>query len=287
MKRYIYGTSVRGAAHKHGRIQCQDSCRVETIKDVVIMGAADGHGSTLCPYSKTGSVIAVNVFCSVMSAYYNSFNKTRNGMRSLMRFLNREGSLKVAQSIDLEWKRRVYKQHLNRKREVPADNDGSPDKEAVYKMYGSTLLGLMITKSFIFAFQLGDGDICCINGQGINYLLAPDKLLGVETHSLCKKESWKKAVTQVSVRDNHTDCSALYWMSTDGMSNSYRTQKEFEYACTEYYSAIRENGFEVIEDNLDEWLEETSEQGCGDDVTVVMAYYYTNKEKDEDEQIID
>lgn len=286
MKRYIYGTSVRGAAHRHNGKECQDSYRTETIKDVVIMGAADGHGSDSCPYSKTGSVIAVNVFCSVMSAYYNSFNKTRNGMRSLMRFLNREGSLKVAQSIDREWKRRVYKQHLNRKRIVPIGEDGSPNKAAVYKMYGTTLLGIMITKSFIFSFQLGDGDICCITRKGTDYLLAPDKLLGVETHSLCKQESWKKAITQVRTRDGHSDHSVLYWMSTDGMSNSYRTQKEFEYACTEYYSAIQKNGFEVIEDNLDEWLEETSEQGCGDDVTVVMAYYRSDEEEYKDEQII-
>ncbi len=286
MKRYIYGTAIRGASHKHSGKECQDSFRTDTIKDVVIMSAADGHGSVSCPYSKTGSVIAANVFCTVMSAYYNSFSKTRNGIRALMRFLNREGSLKVAQSIDREWKRRVYKQHLNRKREVPVGEDGCPDKAAVYKMYGTTLLGLMITKSFIFSFQLGDGDICCINKHGINYLLAPDKLLGVETHSLSGQESWKKAVTQIRARDVHADHSVLYWMSTDGMSNSYRTQHEFEYACAEYFSAIQENGFEVIEDNLDEWLEETSEQGCGDDVTVVLTYYRSDKENNRNEQII-
>ena len=88
-----------------------------------------------------------------------------------MRFLNREGSLKVARSIEREWKRRVYKQHLNRKRELPVDECGNVDKEAVYKMYGTTLLGLVITKHFVFSLQIGDGDICSITNNGIQYLL--------------------------------------------------------------------------------------------------------------------
>lgn len=189
MERYLYGTSVQGASHKQKERECQDSCRIECLKDAVIISAADGHGSESCPYSKTGSTIAVNVFCSVMSSYFSSYRRTRNGLRSLMRFLNREGSVKVAQSIEREWKRRVYKQHINRKREVPLDKAGKPDKDAVYQMCGSTLLGLLITKSFLFAFQLGDGDICSISGDSVDYILTPDKLLGVETHSLCRQDA--------------------------------------------------------------------------------------------------
>ena len=36
---------------------------------------------------------------------------------------------------------------------------------------------------------------------------------------------------------------------------------------------IGEHGFEAVKDNLAKWLKETSEYGCGDDVTVVMAYF--------------
>lgn len=32
------------------------------------------------------------------------------------------------------------------------------------------------------------------------------------------------------------------------------------------------HGFKAVKDKLAKWLKETSEYGCGDDVTVVMAY---------------
>lgn len=273
MKRYLYGESVQGASHKRTGKMCQDSHRIDFNKDIAIIGVADGHGSDSCPYSKTGSVIAVNVFCSVMSAYYNNFRKSRNGMKLLMRFLNREGELKVARTIEREWKRRVYKQHLNRKRDIPYDSAGNPDKEALYKMYGTTLLGVVISKDFVFSFQLGDGDICCVTKENLEYLIEPDKLLGVETHSLCKNEAWKKAHSTVHLRNCVKKKSMLYWISSDGFGNSYRTRADFEKACTDYFELIDQYGFEVIEDNLNTWLNETSEGGCGDDTTAVFAYF--------------
>lgn len=36
---------------------------------------------------------------------------------------------------------------------------------------------------------------------------------------------------------------------------------------------IKEHGANVINANLKTWLSETSEMGCGDDITVLMVYY--------------
>lgn len=57
------------------------------------------------------------------------------------------------------------------------------------------------------------------------------------------------------------------------MANSYRKQGDFESACKDYYRVIRTNGFEAVENNLEKWLNETSEEGCGDDVTAVLVYF--------------
>lgn len=273
MKRYLYGESVQGASHKHQEKPCQDSHRIDSNKDIAIISVADGHGSDSCPYSKTGSVIAVNVFNSVMAVYYATYKKNRNGLRSLMRFLNREGELKVAQTIDSEWKRRVYKQHCNNKRPIPVKADGTPDKEAVYKMYGCTLLGLVVTNTYTFAFQLGDGDITYVDSEVVKPLIEADKILGVETHSISKMDSWKKAITAVGLRDVAAGCPYMYMLTTDGMANSFSSQMEFEKSSKNYFDVIQEYGFEAIEDNLNDWLQETSEEGCGDDVTAVFAYY--------------
>ena len=65
----------------------------------------------------------------------------------------------------------------------------------------------------------------------------------------------------------------LYILSTDGFINSYASDEEFKKTCRDYFHMIRQHGFEAVKDNLAKWLKETSEYGCGDDVTVVMAYF--------------
>lgn len=271
MDRQIYGESVQGASHIRNGAVCQDSYKtVQVSDDVALIAVADGHGSASCPHSKTGSRIAVNVFCRIMEDLLHNFSEN---MDFFMTFLNREGEVKVAQAIDEEWKRRVWKAHTDNKREKPTGENGDIDKSAVYKMYGTTLLGLMITPTFIFAFQLGDGDILYVDADEIQPVIEGDKILGTETHSLCRMDAWKKAITLIRKRDESEHTPYFYLMSTDGFANSFRSQNDFYITCRDYYKLIQEHGFRAVTSNLKEWLRETSELGCGDDITVVMAYF--------------
>lgn len=280
MIREIYGESVQGASHIRNGVVCQDSYKYVKISDeVTVIAVADGHGSDSCPFSKTGSKIATNVFCRVMIDLYKNFSEN---MDFFVTYLNREGEVKVAQAIDTEWKRRIWKAHTDNKREKPTDENGELDKAAVYKQYGTTLLGLMITPSFIFAFQIGDGDILHIDGTEIHSVIQGDKILGTETHSLCKMDAWKKAISMVRMRDSSEELPYLYLMSTDGFANSYRSEADFHVTCRDYYNLIQEHGFNAVTANIKDWLNETSELGCGDDITVVMAYYH-DTEVSEDE----
>lgn len=277
MKRWLYGESVQGASHVRNNVPCQDNFKlVEYSEKIVIAAAADGHGSDSCPYSKTGSKIATNVFCSVMVGILRSFE---DNMDFLVTYLNREGDTKIAQMIDVEWKRRVWKAHTDNKREKPMSQDGEVDKAAVYKQYGTTLLGLMITDQFVFAFQLGDGDILFVDQTQIRPVITGDKILGIETHSLCKMNAWKKAITSIRKRGVTEDLPYLYLISTDGFANSYKTEEDFHITCRDYYALIQVHGFEEVAANLKDWLKETSELGCGDDTTVVMLYFDRTEEK--------
>lgn len=279
MSRRIYGEKVKGYSHFRNDMDCQDNFKYLPLsEDISLIAVADGHGSDSCPYSKTGSEIAANVFCSVMKSIVENFSEN---MDFLMTYLNREGELKVAQSIDAEWKRRVWKVHTNHKREKPVDESGTQDKAAVYKQYGTTLLGMMITPTFIFAFQLGDGDIVYVNGFGVQPVIDGDKILGTETHSLCKMDSWKKVITMIRKRDELSDTPYLYIMSTDGFANSFRSQDDFNTTCKDYYTLIKEHGFDAVTSNLKDWLNETSELGCGDDITVVLTYVSDSEVKEQ------
>lgn len=276
MKRIVFGESVQGASHKRKEIECQDSMKkIEFDDGSVILAVADGHGSKSCPFSKSGSSIAVNVFCKVMQEFYTGY---KDNLEMLLTYLNREGDTKVAQAVDDEWKRRVLIAHTKNKRDVPLTSEGEKDKVEIYKEYGTTLVGLMITPIFLFAFQIGDGDITYVDNDGIEEVLVSDKILGTETHSLSKIDSWKKAITVVRRRCIDENVPSLFMLSTDGFSNSYKNEEEFKKTCADYFEMTKQHGCDVIGANLKGWLSETSEQGCGDDITLLMCYIDSDTE---------
>ncbi len=270
MARSIYGRSVKGASHVRSGTQCQDSYRIdETSKDISIIAVADGHGSEKSPKSKTGSTIAVNTFRDVIAQYLVNYAKKPG---ELITYLNRDGQIKFAQDICEEWQRRVRNNYSKSKEEKPVDKDGKTKWEDVYRMYGTTLLGLLITPTYVFAFQIGDGDIVFIDKENISPVVETEKILGTETHSLSKTDAWKHAVSAVRRKDVNVDTPYLYMLTTDGFINSYVSEDEYKKSCREYYNMIGEHGFKKVSTNLEAWLQETSELGCGDDITMVLAY---------------
>ena len=263
----IIGTSVRGASHKRAGKECQDSHKTIAAGDAVILAAADGHGSESCPFSKTGSAIAVNVLCKLLKDYYESY---AGNMDALMAFLSREGDTTIARAIDNEWKRRIEKAHRVRGRKAPKTEAGETNKPEIWRQYGTTLLGLMVTPSFYFAFQLGDGDIVLVDKTEAKHPMQTEKILGTETFSLSRTEAWKKAVTAIRQLPPVGSQYAII-MATDGFSNSYPNEEAFLDTCVEYYAAIRKHGADTVADNLQAWLNETSENGSGDDITVLIC----------------
>lgn len=108
---------MQGASHIRNGVVCQDSYKkIEISHDILLIAVADGHGSKSCPYSKTGSQIAVNVFCRVMQDLIDNF---KENPEILLTYLNREGDTKIAQAVDAMWKERVWKAHRDNKREKP------------------------------------------------------------------------------------------------------------------------------------------------------------------------
>ena len=273
MGRYVFGKSVKGATHEKNGLPLQDNCKIEEISDkITIIAVADGHGSSKCPRSDRGSLIAVNTFCTVMKNYLLNYGREKDGLTNLVTFLNREGDMRFAQDICEEWQTRVKQSYYKNKAENVKDNNGNIDWKRVYSLYGTTLLGMLITDTFVFSFQIGDGDINYIKSDEISTLVEPEKFLGTETHSLSKTDAWRKSVASVRRKNESDDAPYLYMLSTDGFSNSFVNEDEFHKTCREYYKMISEHGYEAVRDNLAKWLKETSELGCGDDITVVMAY---------------
>ena len=271
MRQNVLGKSVQGASHIRTGVECQDRWKKGLLDDgTILLAVADGHGSKSCPYSKTGSRIAVNVFCDIMKDLYESYAENPEFLPT---YLNREGDIGVAKAIDAEWKKRVIERHRKNKREIKQLENGDDNLREVYQQYGSTLLGLMISKNFVFGFQLGDGDICYVHGSDVDRIVEPEKILGVETHSLSREKAWEKAITVVRWIDVSEQLPALFTLSSDGYANSYKNEAGFQKAVSDYFELLNQHGVKAVESALPSWLAETSEMGCGDDITMVMAYF--------------
>lgn len=274
MKRYLCGECIKGATHERNGKPLQDSKKIMEISDrISILAVADGHGSEKCARSDRGSMIAVNAFCDVMSRYLVSYGQNKDGIDNLVSFLNREGDTRFAQDVCEEWQSRVKQSFYKNKVDGMLTDEGKIDWKEVYSLYGTTILGMLITDTFVFSFQIGDGDIVLVNDESISPLVEPEKFLGTETHSLSKTDAWRHAVASIRRKDAEKEVPYLYMMSTDGFANSYTSDDEFKKTCSEYYKMIGLHGFDAVKENLAKWLKETSELGCGDDVTVVMAYF--------------
>ena len=298
MIRNVFGHSVQGASHKINDIPCQDNfLKKECEGDTLILAVADGHGSQACPYSEKGSRIATRVFYRTMRDLCEAY---ADDQEKLLTYLNREGAERTAQAIDATWKKEVVRAHKQAGHEFPVSSDCAPqkekpqtkrphprtdieqkEKEEIYRQYGTTLIGLLITPVFFFAFQLGDGDITFVDDDGVDSVVRCEKILGVETHSLCKVGAWEHAVTVVRRREACMRLPQAFMLSTDGFANSYKNDEEFEKTCLDYFAMIREHGAKAVNDNLKEWLSETSELGCGDDITLLVAYFDESQIKTE------
>lgn len=290
----IIGESIQGYTHIQRNLECQDRKLSRELEDgSLVLSVADGHGSRSCPYSGTGAELAVNTFCKLIEELHSGF---QNAGDLLSDYLNHQGSLKFAQTVERAWKEDVQAYHLKVGLPMPMTQTGEEDLNALYRLYGTTLLGLLIAPTFVFAFQIGDGDITYADDGGVQPVVVADKLLGVESHSLCSREAWKKAVSTVRFQpweqhfedlktygpdtaastvhfqswEQHLPCAFL--LSTDGLSNSYADDEAFGQTCAQYFEALKTYGPDTVEENLPEWLSETSRLGCGDDTTLLMAY---------------
>lgn len=274
MKRYICEGIVKGATHVRNQMPCQDNKKIIKISDeITIIALADGHGSSKCPRSDRGSMIAVNSFYHIMKKYLEIYGEDEEDITHLMTFLNREGDVRFAQDVCEEWQARVKQSFYKNKVEGMTNEDGSIKWPSVFSLYGTTLLGMLITDSFVFSFQIGDGDISAVTKDEVEPLVEPEKFLGTETHSLSKPDAWRKAVTSVHRLEAESREFYMYILSTDGFANSYTSDKEYQKTCRDYLQMIRKYGIDVVQKNLKKWLTETSELGCGDDITVVMVYF--------------
>ncbi len=277
---------MRGASHVRNDLPNQDAIAWHSTDSdsgtPLILAIADGHGSSKSFRSDIGSKVAVETAIRLMREFFIE-GQPRVDLADLKAVkdiaytlfpqrLVHEWSISVQQHLhshpftenDPGWQRVPQKEKLTVKTAI---------EQNPILAYGTTLITVLITETFILYAQLGDGDIVCIDAYGTvtRPLKADPKLLGNETTSLCSATAWKDfriALTQYP-ESKFEIAPALILVATDGYANSFPSEAEFLKIAPDYLQMTRE-GFQDAASQLPQFLEETSTHGSGDDITLGM-----------------
>lgn len=269
-----FGKPVTGAAHHRAKLPCQDAITwlpESGIGARLTLSISDGHGSAKYFRSDVGADYAVKVFTQEVQALL----KELVDPSTMKRILEEQLPKKIVDA----WKKAVtahYQEHkfTTRERSQLAEKEGVAALEAVegnpVLTYGATVLGVLVTEAFIMYLQLGDGDILTVSETGSVSRPVPGdtRLFANETTSLCASKAWKDCRTHFQMLSNDSDAPALILLSTDGYANSFSSDNAFLKVGSDILDMIRADGLDAVESSVEGWLNDASQQGSGDDITL-------------------
>lgn len=272
LKMPIRAFSQIGASHVRHNKPNQDYGKYDflTFGDEIlyILSVSDGHGSERSFRSEQGSKIAVD---STIKALNEIFFKSLsvNELKIQSDFIVRR--------VVYYWKQEVKKHFDNNaltKLEASFFKDENCTDEQVVenieRVYGATLLLAVVTPSYVLYLQVGDGNIYTIEASGKPNVpfQADSTIIGNDTHSLCEKD----AIEHIQIKIvPHDDIPCFVFLTTDGLPNSFATDVDFSSAVEGIYTTICEYGLEAVDKEIPRWLQEYTDQGSGDDITI--AFY--------------
>ena len=264
----VIGKSVRGASHCRSGMTNQDDINYypgQGASDTVMIAVSDGHGSPRCFRSDRGADFAVKAAVGSL----RDFICDQDPCQSLSD-IRQTAKDRLPREITMRWRHSVeshYKIYPFSESESQILKDHSH-----FYAYGATVISVCVTPWFILYIQLGDGDILTVSAKGEveRPLPVDNRLFANETTSLCATHAWGDFLFWV-----HTDLDNLpdmILLSTDGYANSFKDDSGFLKAARDIWEILRSDGSDYVQKHLEEWLNETSEGGSGDDITVGLVF---------------
>ncbi|MCP3975671.1 MAG: protein phosphatase 2C domain-containing protein [bacterium] len=268
------GATVRGALHVRHGVPNQDAVSwspATGAANSALLAVADGHGSNRCFRSKTGAALAVTAAINSMAGFLAGTDDIVNLEASASELLARPlvESWLEAVACDLADKP-FSERELNRLEKEEGSKARLEVLSGPAMAYGTTLLLAGADDRGIVLLQVGDGDILTVSAAGrVERPLPPDpRSVGNATASLARAAAWQDARTRaLPARSAQPE---LVLAATDGYANSFADDAGFLQVGSDLLAMIRSEGLGRVSGELERWLQEVSELGSGDDVTVAL-----------------
>jgi serine/threonine protein phosphatase PrpC len=261
----VITASVRGFTHIRQDKPNQDAVGYwqSGIATPLILAVADGHGSDRSFRSEIGSQFAVAAALTTLRDFIE-----RQESPYPLSGIKRLAEEKLPQRLVQLWQKYVRGHCENHPFSMAERELLGQRPETV--AYGSTLLAVLVTEAFIIYWQLGDGDILSVqpSGEVERPLPTDERLLGNETTSLCLEQAWQEFRFRFQVIDEKMR-PAFILLTTDGYANSFPNEQDFLQVASDFHQMlVVEQKITEVEQQLPQWLNEVSQQGSGDDISV-------------------
>lgn len=271
------GQSVRGASHVRAAMPNQDAWRclpASAEGSGLIVAVSDGHGSARSFRSHIGSSEAADVAAWVLQDLMDGQPDPLN-----LSAIKRTAEERLPREIVRRWEEKVAQDRAEHpftaeELAVVAQKHSPKAVEEIKAnprlAYGATLLVVLATPSFILYLQLGDGDILTISESGEVTRPMPEdtRLFANQTTSLCIPDAWRDF--RIRFQALTGEPPALILLSTDGYANSFVNEEAFLKVGSDVWDILRNEGLEMVQANLEGWLNQASATGSGDDITLAM-----------------
>jgi serine/threonine protein phosphatase PrpC len=276
--------SVRGASHEKTGQPNQDAVRSRnpgTGHEMLLMALADGHGSTRSFRSDKGSALAAETALRQLAKFVRRLgpdapiSKVRNQARTRLP-KDLIAAWKAAVRADLAKNPFTFMDFAAYPEKPPVLKPGEDLPITAYLAYGATLLTMVVTSRYIIYTQLGDGDILTVRADGTVTRPLPRRheYMSNQTVSLCSHHAHGEFQVQVDALRGGT-APALIMLSTDGYANCFGDDEAFFKVGADFLDYLRAEGPSFVRDKLADWLQQSSRDGSGDDITVGLAAPHT------------
>lgn len=251
----------------------QDYCEVQgrgTAEEPLIMAVADGHGSAAHARSHLGSRFAVDLFVEE-ARRFGALAQPRGDERPpSLAWLMHYAEHAFPRQLVSAWREKV----LGNWARTSSHEEPGLSEERKVLLYGSTLVGAVLTPRVFAAWQLGDGELTVVDDVGrVTVPLAPAEAdLGDETESLCTPEAWLRVRTHWAPVTAPSRAPRLVALSTDGLSKSFASDRGFLQFMAGLDDRLSAEGADTVRAVLPQWLARAS-QHSGDDTTLVAAWH--------------
>ncbi|GAA1986705.1 protein phosphatase 2C domain-containing protein [Catenulispora subtropica] len=261
--------TVKGANKKYS----QDALRFRAVADgaALLLTVADGHGAAPHRRSHLGSAWAVEEFVRCVTPFARMVAELEGEGPGAWRRLREAGDLPLRRTVCRSWLDRTRLHDLN----APSRGTAGPAAEFGRDRlvpYGSTLLGVLLSRTQVFCWQLGDGDIVLVdeNGPPRHLFAETGDKVGDETDSLCGPEPWHRMRTHWQPLSS-LGRDRLIMINTDGLTNSFADGDGYVRFAQDVYDRFRAHGPAWVGERLPGWLERAADNS-GDDTTLLAAY---------------